>query len=71
MDQFLMNQNKLRLGFLFVDLFQHFGIYLVAFAPKFYSWIKGDKYFKLCVYTPNMEVVLGTRSKIMTKGYLV
>ena len=30
-DQFLMTQQKLRLGFLFTDLSQHFRIYLVVF----------------------------------------
>ena len=35
-DQFLMIQKKLRLGFLFADLSQHIEIYLVAFALKLF-----------------------------------
>ena len=34
-DKFLMTQKNLRLGFLFTDFSQHFGIYLLAFALKF------------------------------------
>ena len=34
--EFLMNLMELRLGFLVADLSQRFGIYLVAFALKFF-----------------------------------
>ena len=35
-DQFLMTKKKYRLGLLFTGPSQHFGIYLVAFALKFF-----------------------------------
>ena len=40
-----MTLMKLRLGFLFKDLSQHFRMYLVVFALKFFnswSWARGD-----------------------------
>ena len=41
--QFLMSWKKLRLGFLFTDLSQHFGKYLVVSAVNLFdSWIRGD-----------------------------
>ena len=33
-DQFVMTQKKLSLGFLFTDLFQHLGIYMLTVALK-------------------------------------
>ena len=36
LERFLMTLMKLRLGFLFTDLSQYFGVYLIAFALKFF-----------------------------------
>ena len=66
-----MSLVKLRLGFLFTDLSQHFGMHLVVFALKlFYSLVRGDSKScvtlnqKLFVCIPDMETVLATTPKI-------
>ena len=60
-DEFLMTLMKLRLDFLFTDLSQHFGIYLVTFALKFFIHGHGSEIIKIICDVKSKVICLHNR----------